>query len=655
MISQDIIAQYPSGSPVAINGKLSVSGTKLVNECGNPVQLRGMSSHGVHWFTQCYSDASLNALVNNWGIDVFRIAMYVQEGGYINNPSQWKTWIDNMVDLCGSKGIYCIIDWHILNPGDPNANLTEARDFWSYMSQKHAGKDHVLYEIANEPNGVSWSTVKNYANDIIPRIRANDASTIIIVGTPTWSQDVDVAANDPLSFSNLMYALHFYSGTHGASLRTKADNAISRGLALFVTEFGTSAADGNGGPFLSPQTDEWMSWMNTKGLSWINWSFADKNETSAALSINACGAGNWNSTSTSGTYIKNKILTPADNFICNNTGTNYTITSSAGAGGTISPSGSVLVPAGTNRTFTITPNSGFVINGVSVNGTSVGTVSTFTFTNVQANQAISATFRQSTTNYTITASAGTGGTISPSGSITVAAGSSRTFTITPANGFQIGAVTVNGTPVGAVSTYTFANVQANHTIAASFTQSGTEDIIGPNCAVKNTTITFEVNSTRRTNATNYNWWYTGSVQSISAVSGSPYRATVNTGSTFSAGQVCVGINYNRSPWYASYCKSISVCSGSGARLSLEKDAGYSNTAESMIISPNPSDKEFIFSPSEEVRSFEVINDLGQVVYSSRFISDGPAIKFGQDLRPGLYVVRIQLSNGTLITERVAKR
>ena len=124
-------AQYPAGSPVAINGKLKVTGTNLTNECGNPVQLRGMSTHGVQWFPNCYNATSLNALVSDWGIDVFRIAMYVQEGGYTTNPSYWKTWIDNMVTECGNRGIYCVIDWHMLNPGDPNVNLTEARDFWS--------------------------------------------------------------------------------------------------------------------------------------------------------------------------------------------------------------------------------------------------------------------------------------------------------------------------------------------------------------------------------------------------------------------------------------------------------------------------------------------------------------------------------------------
>lgn len=313
-----VYAQYPAGSPVAINGKLKVTGSQLTNECGNPVQLRGMSTHGVQWFPGCYTTTSLNALTNNWGIDVFRIAIYVQEGGYVNNPSYWKTWIDNMVMECGNRGIYCMIDWHVLNPGDPNANINEARDFWSYMSAKHTGKKHVLYEICNEPNGVSWPTVKTYANDIIPRIRANDPSTIIIVGTPTWSQDVDIASTDKLNYTNIMYALHFYSGTHTGYLRDKANTAITNGAALFVTECGTSTASGDGGPYLT-EMQTWIDWMAANKVSWINWNYADKNETSSALSPGACGISGWNNTSASGTFIKQKILSPADNFVCGGT------------------------------------------------------------------------------------------------------------------------------------------------------------------------------------------------------------------------------------------------------------------------------------------------------------------------------------------------
>ncbi|GAF05695.1 cellulase family glycosylhydrolase [Saccharicrinis fermentans] len=305
-------------TPVVANGKLSVSGVNMVNANGTPVQLRGMSSHGPQWFGKCYNFNSINTLTTDWGIDIFRLAMYVEENGYTTNPDYWKQWIDYMVDICEQHGIYCLIDWHILTPGDPNTNLAIAKDFWDYMSKKHSGKEHVIYEICNEPNGIEWSRVKEYANEIIPIIRANDPNTIIIVGTPNWCQDVDIAAESPIQGDNIMYSLHFYAGTHLSWLRDKAMNAINAGLPIFVTEFGTSQASGDGGPYIE-ECDKWMSFMEENKISWCNWSFSDKDEISAALTTGACNS-NWNNTSTSGTYIKQKLLSPADAWA--NTGGN---------------------------------------------------------------------------------------------------------------------------------------------------------------------------------------------------------------------------------------------------------------------------------------------------------------------------------------------
>lgn len=144
----------------------------------------------------------------------------------------------------------------------------------------------------------------------------------------------------------------------------------------------------------------------------------------------------------------------------------YTITPSAGSGGTISPSSPVDVTAGGSQTFTIIPNTGYSVQTVYVDGVSVGAVTSYTFTNVQAAHTIYAAF--ATTTYTITASAGTGGSISPSGAVSVAYGSSKTFTITPNTGYTISDVKVDGISVGAVTTYTFSNVLDDHTISATF-------------------------------------------------------------------------------------------------------------------------------------------------------------------------------------------
>ncbi len=147
-------------------------------------------------------------------------------------------------------------------------------------------------------------------------------------------------------------------------------------------------------------------------------------------------------------------------------GTVYTITASAGANGTISPSGAVGVSQGGTQAFTITPSTGYHVADVLVDGASVGAVTSYTFTNVQANHTISASFAINT--YTLTASAGAGGTIAPNGVTTVNYGGSQGYTITPSTGYHVVSVVVDGSSVGAVTSYTFTNVTANHTISATF-------------------------------------------------------------------------------------------------------------------------------------------------------------------------------------------
>lgn len=329
--------KYPANSPVAKHGKLQVSGKNMVDVNGNIVQLRGISTHGIAWFPKCYSESSVDALVDDWGINVLRIASYAEnqikeEKG---KDAEWhRTFIDSMVNLCERKGIYCIIDWHTLNDGtgDPWTVMDEAKEFFEYMSKKHAGKAHVMYEICNEPNYsgisnlmdcngepskrmesfVSWARVKQYAQEIIDVIVKNDPSSIIIVGTPVWCQRVFAAANSPLDYPNAMYSLHFYSAesSHKDVLRANGDSAIAKNLPIFVSEFGTCGSGGSGSLDV-PETIKWFKWMNDNNLSWVNWNFADKpEETSCLLKPNSCEEQNWDNYTESGCIIKWALSDP---------------------------------------------------------------------------------------------------------------------------------------------------------------------------------------------------------------------------------------------------------------------------------------------------------------------------------------------------------
>jgi hypothetical protein len=153
--------------------------------------------------------------------------------------------------------------------------------------------------------------------------------------------------------------------------------------------------------------------------------------------------------------------------------TTYTITASAGANGSITPSGALTVNSGSNQAFTIAANSGYHVAGVTVDGASVGAVTSYSFSNITANHAISATFAANTVSatYTIYAADGDNGWISPSGKVTVNAGASKTFTMTARRGYRVASVIVDGRSVGAVTSYTFTNVTANHTIYVKFTRN----------------------------------------------------------------------------------------------------------------------------------------------------------------------------------------
>jgi hypothetical protein len=144
----------------------------------------------------------------------------------------------------------------------------------------------------------------------------------------------------------------------------------------------------------------------------------------------------------------------------------YTITASSGANGSVTPSGVTNVNYGGSQAYTITPSTGYHVADVLVDGSSVGAVTSYSFTNVTANHTISATF--AIDDFTITASAGANGSISPSGVTGVSFGGNQSYTITPATGYHVADVLVDGSSVGAVTSYTFTSVAANHTISASF-------------------------------------------------------------------------------------------------------------------------------------------------------------------------------------------
>ncbi|NJP92913.1 cellulase family glycosylhydrolase [Nonomuraea sp. FMUSA5-5] len=311
------------GTPVQANGQLRVCGLKLCNENGKQIQLRGMSSHGIQWYYQCLNTASLDALANDWKADVLRISMYIQEDGYETNPRLFTDRVHSLIEMATARGMYAIVDWHMLTPGDPMDNLDRAKTFFTEIAQRHNGKKNVLYEIANEPNGdaVTWSRIRDYAHQLIPVIRQYDPDAPVLVGTRAWSSlgvsgggDESEIVNNPVNAANIMYTFHFYAGSHGTEYLNTLSRAADR-LPIFVTEFGTQSASGDGANNFT-RSQQYLDLMAQKKISWVNWNFSDDFRTGAVFKTGTCPNGSFAGTANlkeAGVWVRDRIRT-ADDF-----------------------------------------------------------------------------------------------------------------------------------------------------------------------------------------------------------------------------------------------------------------------------------------------------------------------------------------------------
>lgn len=237
-----------------------------------------------------YNEKAVSWLKKDFNCNVVRAAMGIELGeySYIKDPQFSKEKIEAVVNGAIKSDIYVIIDWH-----SHNINLKEAKEFFAEMSKKYSKYPNIIYEIFNEPDYETWWEVKTYAEEVISVIRENDLNNIILVGSPHWDQDVNLPAEDPiLGYHNIMYTMHFYAATHGKELRDRTDEALKRGVPIFVSESAGMEASGDG-PLNLKAWQEYIDWMEAKKLSWITWSVSDKDETCSILKKSAKSEGKW--------------------------------------------------------------------------------------------------------------------------------------------------------------------------------------------------------------------------------------------------------------------------------------------------------------------------------------------------------------------------
>ena len=276
---------------VDLHGLLQVNGNSIVDKNGDAVSFAGNSffwSNDNWGGERYYKSEVVSWLKEDWNTTIVRAAMGVEDpGGYLDNKAANKNRVKTIVDAAIDEGLYVIIDWHSHHAED---NTNEAVLFFQEMAELYGEHDNVIYELYNEPLDISWTNIiKPYAVSVITTIRAIDPDNLIVVGTPEWSQRIDLAAADPIiGFSNIAYTLHFYTIYHQQWLRDRANAALDDGIALFVTEWGSI-----GYSLVDPEANKWMAWCFDNKISHCNWAVNDKEEEWSILVPGASTSGGW--------------------------------------------------------------------------------------------------------------------------------------------------------------------------------------------------------------------------------------------------------------------------------------------------------------------------------------------------------------------------
>jgi len=290
-------------------GHLRLDGTSLVSEDGEPIQLKGASSMWLNWETEGYARnlSGVQYMRDRWGLQIIRAAMGVEvDSGYAaGNQAGMVAQVNQIVENAETLGIYVIVDFHSHEALDYQ---DEAITFFSDISARYGHLPNLILEPFNEPTTQDWSTeLKPYHEAVLAAIRENDPDdhpNIAVLGVPYWDQNVDNVIGDEVDDDYVMYAVHFYSCTHGSSFRNKAMTAHAAGIPIFITEWGATTADGgvDGTPACEPEADQWLNWLDQEKISWTAWKLDNCaheavtngiEDTSCFFKANATTVGGW--------------------------------------------------------------------------------------------------------------------------------------------------------------------------------------------------------------------------------------------------------------------------------------------------------------------------------------------------------------------------
>lgn len=293
-LQQEINNLLTSKNGVEEHGHLSVKGTQLVDQNRNPLMLRGVSSHGVTWYPEYMNYSALKTL-KDYGANVFRIAMYVEQNdGYLEEPELNKKLLFLAIENSLAADLYTIVDWHVLRDKNPNDNIEKAMDVLTEVAQRYGDNPGIIYEICNEPNGnTTYDDIVRYAEQVIPIIRKYAPRSLILVGTPNFCTSLSEVIESPIEYQNIMYTYHYYAGISDCKF---AMGEIARGLEgdlpIFVSEWGVDSCDAKEQYW--KESSNFLDYLEKEKIGWINWSFSNKNEGYSMIKSDSNKLHSWN-------------------------------------------------------------------------------------------------------------------------------------------------------------------------------------------------------------------------------------------------------------------------------------------------------------------------------------------------------------------------
>ncbi|WP_371397921.1 cellulase family glycosylhydrolase [Fretibacter rubidus] len=298
--------------PVQQHGHLAVSGSKLVSQNGEVVSFAGPSFFwsNTGWGQEAfYNTQAVRNFARDWDADIIRASIGVDgDGSLLRDPQANMARAETIIQAAIANNIYVVVDYH---SHEAEKSVPQAQEFFAYLAQKYGHTPNIIYEIYNEPLvSTDWDTViKPYAETMIQTIRRYDPDNIIVVGTQSYSQDLErVIANPIRGASNIMYALHFYAAGHKDDLRARAERALQAGLPVMVTEWGTVNYDGDGAVDRA-SSEAWLALMRRHDLTHMMWAVSSKNEGASMFTSTASKTGPWTDAdlTSSGRYARDII------------------------------------------------------------------------------------------------------------------------------------------------------------------------------------------------------------------------------------------------------------------------------------------------------------------------------------------------------------